>query len=162
MLFRKHSVRLFSIGLLLFLLHACAQYIKPAGFGSKDSLVKELSEIKGQYVWDNELKRYVYSEKQRIEEILSNRETEPALKVLVGCLDKLELSNSVVQDRKVVVGIICYEALSQTVYYEPSTPDGDVAMNWPGHISPTATPDELREAKRAWERVIATKAYIYF
>jgi hypothetical protein len=162
MLFKKYLFRTFSIGLLVFLIHACTQYIKPAGLGRMDSMVKELSEIKGQYVWDNELKRYVYSEKQRIEEISSNRETEFALKVLVGCIDKLELSNSVIQEKKVVVGIICYEAIAQTVYYEPTTQDGDVAMNWPGNISPNATPEELRAAKRAWERVIATKSYIYF
>lgn len=158
----KYISRVFSIGLLFFLFSACTQDIKSTSSDLPDSMLKELSEIKGKYVWDNELKRYIYSEKQRIEEILSTKETELVLKTLIGCLDNFELSNSVIQEKRVVLGIICHEAISQTAYYEHTTQDGDVAKNWSGHVLPTATPDELRKAKRAWETVVASKTYILF
>jgi hypothetical protein len=159
---RKYISGALTIGLLLLLFSACAQEIESTGPGSPDPMLKELSEIKGKYTWDKELNRYIYSDKQRIEAILSTRDTELALKTLVGCLDNFELSNSVIQDKRVVLGIICYEAISQTAYYESTAQDGDVAKNWSGHILPTATPDELREAKKAWENVIASKTYILF
>lgn len=162
MLFQKHVMCILSAGLLFFSVFACAQDIKPEDSIVADAMLKELSAINGKYIWNNEQKAYIYSEKQYIEEILSNKETEFVIKTLVGCLDNPELSNSTINNQRVALGMICYEALSQTAYYEDTTKEGDVAKYWPGHVLPTATPEELRRAKRAWEKVVDSKAYILF
>ena len=118
--------------------------------------------MKGEYIWNNELKRYIYSEKKLIEKILSTREPELAVNLLVNCIDNITLTNSTLRGKRLAMGVICYEALSQTAYYEHTTQEGDIAKKWSGHILPTATPDELKEAKRAWKKVVDSKSYILF
>lgn len=108
------------------------------------------------------MKQYLYSEKQRIETILASRETARLITTLVSCLDNPKLTNSILNKNKVTLGIICYEALSQTAYYEPTDAKGDISPKWPGNIAPTATPDELHQAKQAWKKVIESKSYILF
>ncbi|MBN1833463.1 MAG: hypothetical protein JW896_15265 [Deltaproteobacteria bacterium] len=156
----NHVLRLISVGIIIILLSACFQKSSLVDTGFTDSMLTELREMKGEYLWNDELKRYIYSEKNLIEKILSTIEPELAVNVLVNCLDDLSLTNSTLRGKRLVTGVICYEALSQTVYYEPTTQEGDIAKKWPGHILPTATPDELSEAKRAWKKVIDSKSYI--
>jgi hypothetical protein len=156
----NHVLRLIPVGIIIILLSACYQKASLVDSGFTDSMLTELREMKGEYLWNDELKRYIYSEKNQIEKILSSIEPELAVNVLVNCLDDLTLTNSTLQGKKLVIGVICYEALSQTVYYEPTTQEGDIAKKWPGYILPTATPDELKEAKRAWKKVLDSKSYI--
>jgi hypothetical protein len=156
----NHVLRLISVGIIIILLSACFQKASLVDTGFTDSMLTELREMKGEYLWNDELKRYIYSEKDLIEKILSTIEPELAVNVLVNSLDDLSLTNSTLRGKRLVTGVICYEALSQTVYYEPTTQEGDIAMKWPGHILPTATPDELNEAKRAWEKVVESKSYL--
>lgn len=149
-------------GLLSIALLACSQETGHSVSTANDSLLNELSEIHGKYVWNDELKRYLYSEKQRIETILASRETKRLITTLVDCLDNPEPTNSILNENKVALGVICYEALSQTAYYEPTDAKGDISPKWSGNIVPTATPDELHQAKQAWEKVIESKSYILF
>jgi len=78
---------------------------------------------------------------------------------LVDCLDDATPSATTLKGDRVPVGVVCYEALSQIVYYEPTEPNGDIARWWPGHVEPTATLSQLQEAKRAWADVLKKKAY---
>lgn len=147
-------------GLLSIALLACSQETGPSVSTANDPLLNELSKIHGKYVWNDELKRYLYSEKQRIETILASRDAERLITTLVGCLDNPNPTNSVLNKRKIALGIICYEALSQTAYYEPTDATGDISRKWPGDIIPTATPYKMHQAKRAWEKVIESKSHI--
>ncbi len=125
-------------------------------------LLTALAEINGSYHWNSQLKRYVFSEKLAIEKILSPKDSEFVIRALVDCLDNLTSSNSTIRNETVVLGFICYEALSQTAYHESTTETGDIAESWPGHILPAATPSELIKAKHAWKNVIESKTYIFF
>jgi hypothetical protein len=120
--------------------------------GSAAELTHALGEVTGTYVWRDDLDRYDYSEKLKLEEIVSDRRQEDVVAALVECLDDPSLSRSLIEGRQVAVGLVCYQALTQQVYYEPTAPDGDIAVEWPGHVSPKATPDEMRAAKGAWRQ----------
>jgi hypothetical protein len=120
-----------------------------------------LAEVKGTYVWRGDLKRYHYSEKPRLEKLISAQPREHAVSALVECLDNTSPSRSSLDGKPIALRIVCYEALTQLVYYEPTTLDGDVAANWPGNISPSASPIEMRSAKQAWKEVLEKKAYIF-
>lgn len=116
-------------GLLSIALLACTQEAEYSVSTSNDSVLSELSEIHGKYVWNDELKRYLYSEKPRIETILASTETEYLITTLVDCLDNPKPTNSVLNKNKVSLGIICYEALSQTAYYESTDAKGIFPRN---------------------------------
>jgi hypothetical protein len=77
------------------------------------TLIDVLSDIKGLYTWNSGLNRYIYSEKLKIEEILTSRDRDASIKVLVDCLDNLTNTQSLLKGKPVAKGIICYEALSQ-------------------------------------------------
>ncbi len=125
------------------------------------NLKLNLSQIKGEFVWRQDLGQYYYSEKLRIEEILSAQRSDKLVAILVDSLDDKSKTQSKIDNETVSLGIICYEALTQLVYYEPATMDGDIAQNWPGYISPKATPDDIRAAKQAWKKVEEAKSYIF-
>ena len=110
------------------------------------NLKSNLSQIKGEFVWREDLGKYHYSEKLRIEKILSAHSSEKLIAILVDSLDDKSKTKSKVDNEIVSLGIICYEALTQLVYYEPTTMDGDIAQNWPGYISPKSKPDEIQAA----------------
>jgi hypothetical protein len=134
----------------------------PGGANEEDpSLKRALSEVRGNYAWRDDLRRYLYSEKLRLEEILSLRPPRDALAELVECLDDTAPSESMLAGMKLAVGIVCYEALTQLVYHEPTAPNGDVAESWPGQISPQASPQELHDAKAAWQRVVNEKLFVF-
>ena len=65
----NHVLRLISIGIFIILLSACFQSTNPADSGFTDSILTELREMKGEYLWNDELKRHIYSEKSFIEKI---------------------------------------------------------------------------------------------
>ena len=122
---------------------------------------KSLSNIEGQYLWNSELERYVFSDKLKLEEIISSGNQEQTLLELVDCLDDLSPTKARLDEKSVVLGVVCYEALTQLAYYEATTPEGDIAGEWEGNISPNATSEELRAAKRAWHNVLREKKYIF-
>jgi hypothetical protein len=154
-------------GIGLFVLTALAsqfaycQSAEPHGGPKSVGLVSTLSSVSGDYLWDGKGRQYVYSMKAKLEEILSVQKQDTLLPILVDCLDDASLSQTRLEGKNVVVGLVCYEALSQTVYFEPTAPNGDVAKKWAGHIEPSATIDELRVAKGAWLKVLRDKTYRY-
>lgn len=161
MSFLNYALRVFSIAFIVISFSACAQNNNSVGPIYTDPILKELSEITGKYLWNTEVKRHNFSKKHHIEKIISSRNSELVIHTLVNCLDNLTLSNSTIGGKKVALGVICYEALSQMAYYEPTTKEGDIAKDWPGYILPTATPDELLEAKHVWKKIVDLKAYIF-
>lgn len=118
-----------------------------------------LSAVEGTYTWEPASKRYLFSEKPKLEAILSTYKLEDAVPELVACLDDLTPSRSSLDGKAVATGVICYEALSQSVYYEPLTATGDPDPSWPGVLTPTATPEKLGAAKQAWAKVLAAKSF---
>lgn len=155
-----HAARPISAAILLILLSACFEST-PVDADVKDPLLTELRAINGEYQWNDELKRFIYSEKSLIEKILATRERKLAVSALVNCLDDLTLTRSTLGGKRLVTGIVCYEALSQAIYYEPTSQEGDIEKKWPGHILPTANPGELKEAKLAWKEVLDSKSYMF-
>jgi hypothetical protein len=121
----------------------------------------ELAEVEGRYEWSVELGRYEFSSKARLEAIITSSDAETVLRALVGCLDDQSSSRATLDGVVVPMGVVCYEALSQLVYYEPTSPDGDIAEQWAGHLSPTADPEALRAAREAWEAVVASGGYVF-
>lgn len=122
---------------------------------------RALAAVTGTYTWRDDLNRYEYSEKLRLEEILAAQRQEEAVTILVGCLDDTSPSRSVIDGQPVALGIICYQALTQLVYYEPTAADGDVAANWPGNMSLRASPQEMRAAKGAWKKAADAKLLVF-
>jgi len=124
-----------------------------------DRIILGLSALNGKYIWHDELNKYIFSKKVEIESLLSENSKFNIVRILANCIDDISLSNSILNDHKVKLGILCYEALSQTIYYEPILPNGDIALKWGGHISPDATESDMKAAKRAWNDVITLKKY---
>lgn len=120
-----------------------------------------IAEVKGVYTWHSDLKRYEYSEKPKLEEILSAHSPEHAVAVLIECLDDRSTSASTLDGKPVAIGVVCYEALSQLAYHEPTDPSGDVATVWPGIVSPGATPKQMQDAKAAWKKAAVLKLLIF-
>lgn len=155
-----HSAIGFAILVMAINIFGCAKKEYPSS-EELNNLKSNLSQIKGEFVWREDLGRYHYSEKLRIEEILSAHSSEKLVALLVDSLDDKSKTQSKIGNENVSLGIICYEALTQLVYYEPTTMDGDIEQSWSGYISPKSTPDEIRAAKRAWKKVIDAKSYIF-
>lgn len=155
-----HSAIGFAILVIAINIFGCAKTDYPSA-EEINNLKLDLSQIKGEFVWREDLGKYHYSEKLRIEEILSAERSEKLVVILVDSLDDKSKTKSKIDNEIVSLGIICYEALTQLVYYEPTTLNGDIAQNWPGYISPKSTPDEIRAAKQAWKKVIEAKSYIF-
>lgn len=57
-------------------------------------LKRAIAEVEGAYAWRDDLNRYEYWEKLRLEEILSAQSKEAAVTVLVACLDVCDLQTS--------------------------------------------------------------------
>lgn len=129
--------------------------------GEVPDLKRALTGLRGTYTWRGDLSRYEYSEKLKVEEILAEHPREHAVTVLIGCLDDTSASASMMADKPVAIGTICYEALTQLVYYEPTDPSGDVAAEWPGFLSPRASPQEMRNAKAAWQQAADANLLIF-
>ena len=127
----------------------------------KSNLKLRLSQLHGKFTWRDDLGRYDYSKKLEIEKALSTQIPERSVAILVDCLDDESESRSKIDNKPVPLGIICYEALTQLVYYEPTSANGDIAKNWPGHITPKSSFQEMQKAKQAWEKVLRTKSYVF-
>lgn len=126
-----------------------------------DALKGAIAQLKAVYTWRGDLNRYDYSAKVELDRILSGRYPKSTVAVLIECLDDTSASASVLDGKPVSLGIVCYEGLSLLVYYEPTDAGGDVAANWPGFISPKASPEEMRNAKAAWKRAQEAKLLIF-
>ncbi len=149
----------FCLLVITLLVSACAY--TPANKGN-DPILEALTNIDGEFVWNKKLARHIYNEMEAIENAISRKNPDKVVTVLVNCIDDSSPSNSTLNGKHVSLGLVCYQALSQTAYYEPTGNIGDIKKTWPGHILPTASAHEFQEAKRAWLNVINTKSYILY
>ena len=81
---------------------------------------------------------------------------DSAVARLTDCLDNPQPSSTTLEGKPVPIGVVCYEALLYTAYAEP---EGSDTGEWPGIVLPTATVEELRAAKAAWQQVVREKSY---
>jgi len=81
---------------------------------------------------------------------------DSAVTRLVDCLDDTTASLATVEGRRVPVGVLCYEALLFAAYAEP---EGIDTGEWSGTVMPSATTQDLRDAKSAWLEVIQRRGY---
>lgn len=116
--------------------------------------------VDGVYRWRNDLKRYVYSEKRALAAILDRTDAQAAVLELVDCLDDVLPSHSRLDDKPVMIGVICHESLTQLVYYEPAAKELGASRQWAGDISPKASPQQLLAAKKAWKAVVKAGKHI--
>jgi hypothetical protein len=140
---------------------ACGPYRVASQPRNAPDLTQSLAQVEGDYIWNDQDNRYYFSDKEQIDQILQSQTPEIAVRVLVDCLDDLSPSKSTLNGNSVALGLVCYEALSQIVYHEETGPDGDIAAQWAGHLSPTATPSEMLAAKSAWSQVLKSRTYVF-
>jgi hypothetical protein len=84
--------------------------------------------------------------------------THRVISTLVECLDDLRPTKVTYKNQPVPLGVLCHEALHRIAYYEAADENGDI-IGWEGVVLPGATEVELRMAKKAWQKVLAEKAY---
>ena len=143
----------------LSLIVACNPQAQPQP-GETDSLKRMISQLHGVYTWRGDLDRWDYSAKIELEGILSKIPPESAVGVLIECLDDPSASASVLDNKPVALGIVCYQGLSQLASYEPTDASGDIAASWPGFVSPKASPEDMRSAKAAGRKAQEAKLLI--
>ena len=83
-----------------------------------------------------------------------------AVKALIGCLDREDLAAATLAGQRVRVGIMCYHALTSFTYVERTDENGDSDPNWVGYVDASAGIEQLRAAKREWERLLDPPGYI--
>lgn len=125
-----------------------------------DGLKRALAQIPGVYTWNSDLSLWQYSAAAELESVLASSPSEGAVGALIACLDDSSPSASTLDGQALALGIVCYQGLSQLVYYEPTDADGDVAADWPGHLTPRASQEEMKGARVAWERAHESKLLI--
>ncbi len=128
---------------------------------ARTNVIQAIAAVRGTYTWRSDINRYLYSDKSRLEEILLAGNRDEVVSLLVECLDDISPSQSTLDGNPVAVGIICHEALTQLIYYEPTAPNGDIAADWPGYILPQASPEQMREAQQAWKKAVEDKSFKY-
>ena len=75
---------------------------------------------------------------------------------LVDCLDRTEPTAMTVGGRPVLLGALCFEALTHIAYAEP---EGSETGEWPGVVFPDAAGPQLTAAKSAWAAVVRSRGY---
>ena len=158
---RQRMLARLTVGFLTFLLAASAPGGEKPSTRAAANIVQAISRVSGTYQWRTDLGRYEYSEKIRLEELISRAPAEQIAAVLIGCLDAESATASTIDGKPVPLGIVCYEALTQLVYYEPAEPGGDLATHWFGYISPRASPEDMRKAKSAWKKAADERQLVF-
>lgn len=135
---------------------------------SEKKIPEMLANLGGQYVWDPESKRYRYTDTSngvdKFEEIVtSSKNSERVLYILVSCMDNETPTQTRLNGKPVMLGILCNRALLGFVAYRfPVDSSGDIREgHWPGYIEPDATLEELRAAKKAWQQALEKKDYLF-
>ncbi len=122
-------------------------------------LVISISDLKGEFMPDAGNGTFDFSLKLSLDSLIQKYDQNTIPDTLVKYLDDTTLSKSVFQGKPVMTGVISFEALSLLIYYEPTDEKGDVAMKWPGFIRPDAGVAELKAAKEAWQKVLASNTF---
>lgn len=126
----------------------------------ENDLLNKLSSINGKFIWNKSQKQFFFNKRDEIEKIIAGKNVEETLQLLVENIDNQRLSISTINGKKVMLGVVCYVALTQIAYYEPVTKDGDIAKGWTGYVSPDANIENLSEAKKEWQKVMESHSYI--
>lgn len=133
---------------VLSLAAACAPTAPPP------PLADALRDVEGRFVANPLTEAPDYTARAEIERILAPRPAAQTRRELAACIDDMRPSRSMSGDRAAPTGVICHLALTQTIYHEPTGPDGDIAADWAGFVAPDADADALRAARAAWEKVL--------
>lgn len=131
---------------------------KPVGASHLPSL---LAKLDGEYVLQGQTKIFQHTNKIKMDAIISAEDRQQVLPVLVDCMEDITPTETLLERRPVMLGILCFQALTQIIYYESTDSHGDITSHWPGHISPVATIGELQNAKKSWLQVLKNKAYVF-
>lgn len=142
--------------ILLMTLWACERPKTPP---AQPSLITALVAVDGKFDWRSDLNRYIFTAPEQIETIVAAATPNIAVPILVDCIDNQAPSHATLNGVAVAVGMVCYQALSQTASHEETAPNGDIASAWAGHIEPTSTIEQRIAAKRAWQIVLKEKTY---
>ncbi len=126
----------------------------------ENDLLNKLSSINGKFIWNKSQKQFFFNKRDEIEKIIAGKNVEETLQLLVENIDNQRLSISTINGKKVMLGAVCYVALTQIAYYEAVTKDGDIAKGWTGYVSPDANIEDLSEAKKEWQKVMESHSYI--
>jgi len=124
------------------------------------NIKQSLVSLKGNYSWREDLHKFIYSESIKMDQILSKYPAASVIPELIECIDDTADSKSQLKKKFVPLGVICYEALSQLVYYEPTESSGDTEQKWEGFITPVASLKQLQAAKAAWKKAFDDKLLI--
>ena len=84
---------------------------------------------------------------------------QPTLERLVECMGTTDASNVSHDGKRLTVGMVCYAALANLIYYEDTNEAGEAGARWTGHIDLTASPRQQRAAQSAWHDVVARRVY---
>lgn len=153
------NIRLFFACLIVSLIFGCTSSAR-TGSSVDSGLLEKLASIDGIFSWNDSQKIFDYNKRDEIEKIIEGRNVEETLHILVKNINNSRSSNSLINGKKVAIGVVCYTAITQIAYYEPTAKDGDVANAWEGYISPDATMEELSKAKKAWQKIIEAHLYL--
>ena len=124
---------------------------------SLDSLLGELAELKGSFSTEGPPAIGDFSGDRSVLTAIADR-GDSAVVRLVACMTRTE-PTAVTKGRALTLGELCYAALVNTAYYEATDAQGDVTPDWPGHVDLPATLSQLLAAKKAWDSVVARRAY---
>jgi hypothetical protein len=125
----------------------------------KNPAVISLANYNGEYILKNETGAGDFSGKLAFDSIIRQYDQKTIIDTLIKYMDDTAASKSVYQGKPVMTGVLCYEALSILIYYEPLDNNGDIALSWEGFVKPGSTTSELKAAKVAWEKVRKEKTY---
>jgi hypothetical protein len=113
-------------------------------------------------VFNKNTNDYDYNKKEELEKILQSvSDKQELVQQLYSNMDNESLSNSYFNGKQLPLGNICYQALSQLIYYEPTDEHGDMIQSWKGNIESYSTLEKLKAAKILWKVVIEKKSYIF-
>jgi len=155
----RPSFRLF---LVLLVLTSCASAQPPV---VRTEVVETLGRMNGSFelAQNQGPPQYMYRSDSFRELLKRYSDDDEAVKdilpSLVECMDDVSPSGSTLSGARIPRGMMCYWFMIHLIYYEHGNEKGDIDFTWPGHILPDATLEQLRSAKRAWQKVVRERSY---
>jgi hypothetical protein len=125
----------------------------PAPAMQLSSLVDSLRRLPGKFT-QSPARVWLFSGDDAVFNTLFDR-GDSAVIALVDCIDRTDLAMATLAGKRVAFGVMCATALQRIA----SATEYEDAGDWAGVILPTATPLELKEAKKAWQKVVAKRTY---
>jgi hypothetical protein len=117
------------------------------------SLVDSLRRLPGEFT-RSPARVWLFSGDDAVFNTLFDR-GDSAVVALVDCIDRSDLGVATLAGKRVAFGVLCATALQRIA----SATEYEDAGDWAGVILPTATPLQLKEAKKEWKKVVAKRAY---